>query len=92
MPHPTMPALFPNAQADAQGQARRLFVFVLRIESSYNVNLGFVYPHYLIISAVKLLKNPSPTLSQKAKCGLFYLAKKVYLCIYKLKNYDYEIC
>jgi len=24
MPHPTMPALFPNAWADAQGLARRI--------------------------------------------------------------------
>jgi len=28
MPHPTMPALFPNARADAQGLARRVWLFV----------------------------------------------------------------
>jgi len=28
MPHPTMPALFPNAQADAQGLARRVWLSV----------------------------------------------------------------
>jgi len=38
-----------------------------------------------------LLKKPSPTLSQKPKWGLFYLAKNEYLCIIlKSKSNDYR--